>query len=344
MREEISRLERELSGLTGREQSLLDRLAALDAERRLRRAELDEVSLRLEDVTAAIDRHDSTINGLETAQVTRRDYLAFRLRQIYKAGSAQELQRFLGGESVERYWEGIRYAAYLTERDARVLTDLRGDRERVDEEREALARTQRELSALHDEVETAQTALEDARRRQARSLERVRDDQDVRRTALLELKTAAEELSRVVDTMAGGEDGPLDMRKFQGLLDWPADGGVRAGFGSVIHPQFKTEVPHPGWDIGAEYGSDMRSVFDGEVVYADWLRGYGLTAIVDHSHGLLSVYAHASALFVQEGDGVVRGEVLGKVGDTGSLRGTLLYFELRVDGRPVDPSGWLRTR
>lgn len=84
-------------------------------------------------------------------------------------------------------------------------------------------------------------------------------------------------------------------------------------------------------------------MFDGTVVYASWMRGYGLTAIVDHGSGLLSIYAHASVLLVEQGERVRGGALLGKIGETGSLRGPFLYFEMR-DGEPVDPVPWLRRR
>jgi septal ring factor EnvC (AmiA/AmiB activator) len=103
-------------------------------------------------------------------------------------------------------------------------------------------------------------------------------------------------------------------------------------------------VPHPGLDIEAREGEPFRSVFEGEVVYASWLRGYGLTAIVDHGSGVMSIYAHASVLVVEEGSRVVTGERLGLVGETGSLAGPFLYFELRRDGKPIDPVPWLRPR
>ena len=111
-----------------------------------------------------------------------------------------------------------------------------------------------------------------------------------------------------------------------------------------MHPRFKTRVPHPGLDIDAPDGTRIRTVFDGRVVFAAWMRGYGLTAIVDHGNGLLSIYAHASVLMVEPGDRLGRGEIIGAVGDTGSLRGAYLYFELREDGRPTDPGQWLRPR
>jgi septal ring factor EnvC (AmiA/AmiB activator) len=136
----------------------------------------------------------------------------------------------------------------------------------------------------------------------------------------------------------------LDVRKFRGLLDWPAEGPVSAEFGTVVHPRFRTEVPHPGWDIDAPEGRPFRTVFDGRVAFAAPLAGYGLTVVVDHGNGMVSVYAHGGVLLVEAGQDVLRGQDLGRVGDSGSLRGPYLYFELREDGRPVDPSSWLRRR
>jgi murein DD-endopeptidase MepM/ murein hydrolase activator NlpD len=128
------------------------------------------------------------------------------------------------------------------------------------------------------------------------------------------------------------------------MLDWPTAGELRSGFGMTIHPQFKTKVPHPGWDIAAPLGAEFFNIFEGQVVFADWMRGYGLTAIVDHGSGVLSIYAHASSLFVDIGEDIARGQILGTVGDTGSLSGPFLYFELRVDGEPTDPALWLDPR
>jgi septal ring factor EnvC (AmiA/AmiB activator) len=344
LREEIARIEHELQELEGLERGLLGELRRLDTELRLRRAQVDEVSLELGDVEDVIARRDASIAELERLQSVRRGYLAFRLREAYKSGTAQELQRFVGGDDIEDYWTGLRYAAYLGQRDTDLIESYRADRELLSVERAELGRARSGLVELESSADDARSALDTTRRRRAATLLRVRDDQELRRTALGELEQAARELSETVTelgaTVAGGR--VLDMKKFQGLLDWPTIGELTSGFGTVIHPQFRTEVPHPGWDIAASFGADIRTVFDGVVVYGAWMRGYGLTTIVDHGGGLLSIYAHASVLLVEKGERVLRGQLLGKVGDSGSLRGAMLYFELRVEGSPVDPRPWLR--
>jgi septal ring factor EnvC (AmiA/AmiB activator) len=174
-------------------------------------------------------------------------------------------------------------------------------------------------------------------------LRRIDRDREVREEALAELLEAERDLS---DLLAGlsppGAAAPqLDMAKFRGLLDWPVEGRVTVPFGDQEHPRFRTAVPHPGLDLEAPHGRDVKAVFDGRAVFAEWFRGYGLTLILDHGGGHLSVYAHASVLLVEKGAEVARGQVVAKVGDTGSLKGPYLYFEIRKDGKPEDPRSWL---
>jgi septal ring factor EnvC (AmiA/AmiB activator) len=342
---DIDRLEAELRDLRARERGLLNDLERLRTELELRHAESDRVALQIEAVEQAIEERSAGLESLESEQEQRRHYLAFRLREIYKQGSQQTLRRVVGGDELDAYLEGMRYAAFLSERDSRVLAAYRADTERLRLERAELERTHEELEGLGDDLGRSRRAIDQTRRRRTRLLTEVREDSDKRESALVELEGAAVELSRLADSFLPGADAPqMDVRKFRGLLDWPAAGEVSAGFGTVVHPRFKTEVPHPGIDIDAESGADIQSVFDGQVVFASWMRGYGLTAILDHGAGLLSIYAHASALLVEPGEQVLRGQRLGKVGETGSLRGPFLYFELRENGTAVDPVNWLRTR
>lgn len=342
---EIAALEHSLRELAGRERGILGELGRLDAELRLRQAEVDAAALRVESVVSAIAGHDAAIERLDRAQSGRRRYLAFRLRELYKAGPDQAAQRLLAGESVRGYWEGLAYASYLSARDGRVLDAFRSDSRLSARERAELAEREAELAQLHAGLVSRRDAVSAARSKRARVLEDVRRDERKQREALRELEEAAAALATFAGSLAESAARPgMDVRAFQGLLDWPVPGEVRAGFGSVVHREFGTRVPHPGWDLTADFGADIAAVFDGRVLFADWMRGYGLTAIVDHGAGVLSIYAHASVLLVRPDETVVRGQTLGKVGDTGSLSGSYLYFELRVDGEPVDPADWLRRR
>jgi murein DD-endopeptidase MepM/ murein hydrolase activator NlpD len=116
------------------------------------------------------------------------------------------------------------------------------------------------------------------------------------------------------------------------------------GFGRQVHPRFGTETFRRGVDIEADEGAPIRAVFGGTVLYRGQLKGYGNLIILDHGAGYYTLYAHASEILVEEGDRVRAGQAIGRVGETGSLEGPRLYFEVRYQGRPEDPEQWLRRR
>ncbi|MGQ0811382.1 MAG: murein hydrolase activator EnvC family protein, partial [Nitrospiraceae bacterium] len=133
-------------------------------------------------------------------------------------------------------------------------------------------------------------------------------------------------------------------RASKGSLLWPADGNVVSFFGRQKHPTFDTYIQRKGIEIRTVEGSMIRAVMGGAVVYADWLKGYGLVIIVDHANGFFSLYAHASKILAKVGDRVESGQIIGETGDTGMTGENTLYFELREGAEPVDPLAWLAKR
>jgi septal ring factor EnvC (AmiA/AmiB activator) len=149
-----------------------------------------------------------------------------------------------------------------------------------------------------------------------------------------------------MESLASGEAGPLDtvdlpMRMFEGEIGWPVEGKLGARFGRELHPRFKTVTIRNGIEIQAPAGTSVSAVYEGNVVYASWFQGYGKLLIVQHPGSVHSLYGYLSEFNVEVGDRVVRGDPVAFVGDTGSLEGPRLYFEIRADGRPEDPEKWL---
>jgi septal ring factor EnvC (AmiA/AmiB activator) len=345
LHKELGRLQREMESLVSRERGLLGDVARLDAAIALDSARLEEASLRLRDTEESLSASQREMATVEAAQARRAPYLASRVRELYKQGSAGMLARLLAPAAAADGRDGIRYAGYVVRRDATQLAEWRDASRRLDQERTILAAARDRLAVQKAEASRSKSALEQGRAERAKLLARIRGDREQHAKAIEEIEAAAKDLGRLLDSLDdSGATVALDVRKFRGLLDWPADGPVTAGFGKVIHPRFKTEIPHPGVDIDAMEGAPFRAVFDGRVAYAAALHGYGLTVVLDHGNGVVSIYAHAGVLVVEAGQDVARGQDLGRVGDSGSLRGPYLYFEVRVAGKPDDPVGWLRPR
>lgn len=128
----------------------------------------------------------------------------------------------------------------------------------------------------------------------------------------------------------------------RGRMCGPSVGPVLHGYGMQRNPKFGTTTYSKGVAIGAPAGAPIRAVWDGEVVYAGWFSGYGKILIVNHGDHYYTLYAHASSLLKSSGQTVKRGEVIARVGDTGSLEGPQVYFEVRQGSSSLNPSGWVR--
>lgn len=158
-----------------------------------------------------------------------------------------------------------------------------------------------------------------------------------------ELKAADAELTRMIARLSE-RPATSGFGALKGKLPLPTDGHIEVGYGDVLNPKFNTVTLHKGLDIRARAGTPVRAVAPGKVVFAGWLRGYGNLLIVDQGNGFHTLDAHLARFAKQVGDAVEAGEVLGEVGDSGSLKGAFLYFEIRDKGEAVDPSAWLSVR
>jgi septal ring factor EnvC (AmiA/AmiB activator) len=211
---------------------------------------------------------------------------------------------------------------------------------------ELLAQTEKTLET-RKELERTTRSLERRQSTKASLLEEIDQRREMAETMMFELEDARQKLG---DLIAGLESGEADadaattflpILLFRGELDWPVAGRIGARFGKHKHPRFLTVTVQNGIEIEAPLGAPIRAFYDGRVVFASWFQGYGTLLILSHPHKVHSLYGHLSEIKVEEGDTVRRGQEIALVGDTGSLRGPGLYFEVREEGQPVDPEQWL---
>jgi septal ring factor EnvC (AmiA/AmiB activator) len=165
---------------------------------------------------------------------------------------------------------------------------------------------------------------------------------ELAKRAVRELEQADAELTRVVSDL---KELPAThgFGALKGKLPRPVKGVVEVGFGKVVNPRFNTITVQKGLDIRAAAGTAVQAVAEGTVAYAGSLRGYGNLLILDHGDGFHTLMAHLATVTAELGVGatVAAGDVVGEVGDTGSLKGAYLYFEVRRAGQAVDPAPWL---
>ena len=221
-------------------------------------------------------------------------------------------------------------------------------RDEVDAEKDAIARREGavadaarvlqektdELAALRAAQAASQAAALAVRRQKAGALKGVNQD-------LAELERQEDQILAESQALTGVITGSSGSGQGTGSLIYPVNGPITSPFGWRIHPILGYKKFHTGVDFGVGYGTPIRAADSGTVIYATWMGGYGNVIIVDHGDGLSTLYAHQSSLAVGTGARVTRGQTVGYVGSTGFSTGPHLHFEVRVNGNPVDPMGYL---
>jgi septal ring factor EnvC (AmiA/AmiB activator) len=342
----LADLKRELESLDTRETSLLGELHRLDLSIRLAKEELELVKVRLDRGYRAMDENLARIEALERSIEELKPYLESRARSLYKLGRLSYLRLLLSVENPSELTRAYRYIARLAREDSEKMRRFLEDQKLLEQAKaELVLQTERTL-AMRKELEDTTRTLGSRRASREALLQEVYARQEMAGTLAHELEVAGEELGKLVESLSAGREAPsetvhLPMRMFQGEVGWPVDGELGARFGTQQHPRFKTVTVHNGIDVEAPSGTAVLAVYDGEVAYASWFQGYGNLLIVAHPGGVHSLYGYLSDFGVAVGDRVARGEPIAWVGETGSLEGPRLYFEIRVQGRPEDPERWL---
>lgn len=330
--------------LERQERSVLDTLG--DAERALdeARAEVGRTEADLAAADGLLRRareEEARAKGLYRARLGElRPRLAARLRMgrggelavLLSAPTFADLvsRRFLFDRILGRDLAifGEAKAALEVQREARA--EVENQTARVAELAQRAADQKAAAVARREERETLLSALRSARKFHERAAE--------------EAEEQAKRLAEFVTSLPPRAPGGSLRGVFAGLkgkLRAPAPGPVTVGFGRIVNPRFNTVTVQNGLDIAAAAGAPVRAIAPGRVVHAGWFKGYGNIVIVDHGDGYHTLVAHLASMRTAMGESVDPGEVIGTVGDSGSLKGPYLYFEIREKGRPVDPRGWL---
>jgi septal ring factor EnvC (AmiA/AmiB activator) len=336
-------------------------------------AELEQVEQRLSDKHKEITRLDTRITRtlgevtglrgeiqqLQKQRTGQELALSRRLRAMYKVhAQGGALPLLLSGEDPVARAVAVRHLTSLAALDARLIQEYRGTSDRLDDRRRREEARQRELADLKSDAQREQTdADRDAAKRRV-LLAKVRDERTYHERMVGELTEATRRLEAFIGDLQakqrrlvrvpppkGAVVPPgVGFGTLRGRLPWPTEGRIIAAFGAQVHPRFGTRTFRNGVDIEANEGKDVAAVFGGHVVYTGWFKGYGNLIILDHDNEYYTLYAHMAEIGVKEGDDVRQGQRIGTVGDTGSLDGPRLYFEVRYQGKPQDPEQWLRQR
>lgn len=313
-------------------------LAGLEDTIAVTAEQVAETVRRLEDAQNALAALQSDLEAAEAAyeeiRIAAVGRLQFLQRQRDSEGWAVLLKSSNFNEFLERRYQLKRI--YVADRN--VLADLKAQADDIKAQRAVIEEQKNSIALIKQELLAKQRQYEAEADQQKQLISRLNQDKAALSAAQTQLARDSEEIAALIRKKVAASTSVV---RGTGVLAYPSNGRITSGFGNRRHPILGRNRFHAGVDFGAGHGSTIRAADSGRVIFAGWYGGYGRTVILDHGGGMTTLYAHASRLYVSVGQSVGRGAAIAAVGSTGLSTGPHLHFEVRQNGRPVNPMAYL---
>lgn len=341
IRDRLRLLKAEADGLLTQQRTLLVELRRLDLDRQMKAAQIEETESTIGGLEVSLADKEQRIAQTEAALAAAKPAIRDRILRIHKLGRLGYTRLLLDMDNVRTFRRTARVVSLLARRDRsqldrhnELITTLKIERTRLAAERKT-------AEQLRARLVTETQALGHAIAAQGTRVKEIEERRDLNEQLAAELLGAQDRLSASVTRLTPTPGLATAARPTVGRYEWPLAGAIQTRFGRQQSSRFGTEIARNGIEIGAESGSAVKAIDQGKVAYADIFSGFGQLVIVDHGQKTYSLYGHLSAMAVQRGDTVASGQTVGSSG--ANPTGTpVVYFELRIDGKPVDPVQWLK--
>lgn len=342
----VRALQTEADELASRERTLLGEIRRLEIDRQIRTEELGVIDGDLAETTGQLEDTATRISDLEREADAQRPLVEARLVALYKMGTPRYTRLLLGAGDLRARGRNYRLIGSLARRDREQFDDLRETVTDLQVSRSTLEARQVEVAALQEAARAARRALDRTIASQTALVEEIDTRRDLTAQLAGELEAAREQLEApLAELAAGGSPGAttlaLPLRPFRGQIEPPVPGEVTVPFGAPRPTEFGTTIAGGGIELAATPGESVYAIHEGEVVSVGTFEGLGTLVIVSHGDQAFSLYGYLASLAVHKGGQVDERAELGTAGVSPTGDATV-YFELRIDGRPVDPVEWLK--
>jgi murein hydrolase activator len=355
IKREMREKKRAIKRAVRKERSIISEMDAIQRQIQAGSAELTDRRKRLLETETALREIERQSAGIDRNLSRLKRAYALRLRALYKMSRSGFAAALLTAGGPGGAVKLVKYLGIIAERDRALVGEYRGALEQLAVRQAEIAEKKKSLLAGKRQIEIKKSDLEAQKRKKKNILTKVRKEKGLYEQTLSELAASSAALWSMIKHDEGTREASrarspaasqrgVVVNADRNRLPWPLEGHVLSRFGLQRHPRFGTMVFRRGIEIEAREGEPVRAVADGTVAYANWYKGYGMLIILDHGNGFYSLYGNLSQVDFAKGDGVARGQVVGLTGDTGSFKGSSLYFEIRRNGAAQDPLVWLVKR
>jgi septal ring factor EnvC (AmiA/AmiB activator) len=348
------------------EQQVSGEMALIEKGLKEKEAGLRRLTADLKSLDQSLILTQRQTQSTQTEVDRKQQEIRKRLVALYKAGDIGVVRIFFSSGSFPQMLESLRYMQAILQTDRKLISDYSARIKTLSQLKVKLEDDARKKEALRAGIEDKKREIEAQKKRKAEYLVKVRKDKNTYAASLKQLEANAARLQAMMQKLEAKsrksyskksapppvKDAPAVSRPvavpstgFGGRkrqLSLPVQGEIVQRFGKHKHPEFNSFTFSNGFAFSAPAGADIHAVDSGTVIFASYFKGYGNMVILDHGDGFFSVYAHASHIAKKEGSKIARNDVIASVGEVDSSRGPMLYFEIRYQGKPVDPSPWFK--
>ena len=331
--------------------TVYEQLHAIQIELDTATAELKQVQADRIQLDQDITKTEAELKAAQARLQSREKVFYKRVRDIYINGRLSYLDVVIGSKDFSDFANRMEMLKRILQSDMDLINTIKTEREEIASKKAKLEEDRAKVLELEKVAQEKQNLINQKKAERQAVLERAMNDRDTAERAYNELmassasitamlqQRAAERAAAAAAASQGG--GGTTWVQGTGQLAAPVNAPITSDFGWRIHPIYGTRRLHAGTDFGVDEGTPVHAADGGVVVEAGWISGYGYTVIIDHGNGMSTLYAHNSDVAVSPGQTVSKGQVVSYSGNTGGSTGPHLHFEVRINGEPTDPMGYL---
>ncbi len=331
-----------------KEKIIIEGLNEIDSTLNKAKVKVSHISKNLKELNSRIRYIVKEKEKISEEYDQNRIYSGTRLNALYRMRMLGKFEIVSEPESLFDFIIQQKALGVIIDSDLKILDEQITTMQRYDALEKELKQKRKKKLDLERELNRQILIAETKSKRKKEILSKIKTEKKLTLAAVKSLKKAARELDREIRQMeqkkkAEVSKGSLNsFPAYKGRLPMPVKGKIISKFGTGQSADNKTFTFQSGIDIRPEKDAYVKTIFYGKVIFAKWFRGYGNLMIVDHGDSYYSLYAHNKELLKKQGDTVEKGEVISIAGDTGSIKGLMLHFEIRHHGKPVNPLKWLK--
>ncbi len=303
--------------------------------------------------------NDITLNERQLAEAQKRlegreAVFYKRVRDIYINGRLSYLDVVIGSKDFSDFANRLEVLKRIIDSDINLISEIKKERAQIEAHKKKLEEDRAKLVELEKAALAKQAEIEQKKAERNGVLQKAQNDRAVAMQAIEELNASSAQISAMLKerqaaraaaaaaaAQSAGQGSSYTWVQGTGQLGWPVSGEITSPYGYRVHPIWGTTIYHSGIDIGVDEGTPVHAADSGVIVWSGWMGGYGYAVVIDHGNGLSTLYGHNSELAVDEGQSVSKGQVVAYAGSTGNSTGPHVHFEVRENGDPVDPMGYL---